>query len=161
MQVSGTSNNTHYSSHRPTPTAGGADQRAPENLQRQQRSTPSGPAPATGVGSAAGDVPVQRAGPVSAIRRGSNSSWVGLQAVRDGLVRGISTAGTRLLLMTRADLAQAPFHASPEVSKKFLRSLRLLRLHALAAAAMESFAREIKRKLDNSSHATRCVPRPK
>lgn len=46
-------------------------------------------------------------------------------------------AGTRLLQVTKSDLSRAPFYAPPEVSKKFLRCLRILRLHAFAATARQ------------------------
>ncbi|CAN0153209.1 unnamed protein product, partial [Pylaiella littoralis] len=151
-QVSETSNRTQ-DSRRPTPSAGGADRKSPENLQQ---STPSsGPVTAT-VGSAAEAVSVKNKGPVGAIRQGSSSSssWPEQEIARDGLERNMSTAGTRLLLLTRSDLAQAPFHASPEVSKTFMRSLRVLRLHASVATAMNNCAAEIQQKND-SNHGRR------
>lgn len=158
MQASGATINTVNSS---IPPAGGADRTAPPpgNLQQQPQQqhqqrpiTPSRPAPTI----AGGPVPTQRAGSVGTTRRGNNKSWAELEGARDGLERKIRMAGTRLLLVTRADLAQAPFHASPEASKKFLRSLRVLRLHALATVAMNRFAAEIQKKNENSNHG-RCV----
>lgn len=56
---------------------------------------------------------------------------------RNVLEREVGMAGTRLLQVTKSDLSRAPFHAPSEVSRKFLRSLRVLRLHAFAATAIK------------------------
>ena len=56
---------------------------------------------------------------------------------RNVLEREVGMAGTRLLQVTKSDLSRAPFHAPPEVSRKFLRSLRMLRLHAFVATAIK------------------------
>lgn len=67
----------------------------------------------------------------------SRNSLVDAEWARNGLEREVGMAGTRLLQVTKSDLSRAPFHAPPEVSRKFLRSLRILRLHAFAAAAIK------------------------
>lgn len=70
------------------------------------------------------------------------------EQARNGLERELGMAGTRLLQVTKSDLSTAPFHAPPEASRKFLRSLRILRLHALAATAIKQCGAAWKQRIN-------------
>lgn len=117
-----------------------------ERSQQQQWHENHHPKPAPVMAQCATTGACQRSGPDasgvnnsrrnSTINRNNSSSWLEAGRAAIGLQRKIGTAGQRLLMVTGSDFSRAPFHASPEVSRMFLRSLRALRLHAFAASAM-------------------------
>lgn len=114
--------------------------RSPENLQQQQQQQRAGIQPEAVLSAriTAPRKPDARAVVVGSheSKHGSTSGLVDAEWARNGLEREVGMAGARLLQVTKSDLSRAPFHASPEVTRKFLRSLRTLRLHAFAAAAI-------------------------
>lgn len=131
--------------HKPRDDSGGLaatknDRQSSENLQLQQQQHPA-KHPQAGLPIRVTAPKTTSSSAVVVSSRKSNTSsrksLVDAGWVRNGKEGEVGMAGIRLLQVTKLDLSRAPFHASPEVSRKFLRSIRILRLHAFAATAIQ------------------------
>eukprot|EP00752_Nemacystus_decipiens_P010771 g9583.t2 len=126
--------------------------RLPENTQPQQPATyQEAGSPVT---STAPKITRTLAAVEGGRKRKSGRSSMDAEWARNVLEREAGTAGARLLQVTKSDLSRAPFHAPPEVSRNFLRSLRTLRLHAFATAVMKQCGAAWKQN-DNASDMKR------
>lgn len=129
------------------------DQGTPESLpgqQQQQQQQPANTltsATKANLGETSRAVPTGPGSSRETRKKGREiGGLAGIAALEDGFEQKAMTAGARLLQMTRLDVSRSPFDASREISRKFLRSLRVLRLHAFAAAAMKQCGAESQRQ---------------
>ena len=130
-----------------------------QQQQQQDRQTATA-ALSAGASAVRSPTPPRKEGGLPAVvgsrLKSKSKTWVDTVGARDDLKRMEGTAGTRLLQITRFDLSRAPFHASPEVSIKFRRSLRILRLHAFAAAALKQYGVDRQQHHGNANDGGRC-----